>query len=274
MFKDKVAVVTGAASGIGKSLAQKAAAEGMQLVLADIALPQLTLLQEELCTQTACVIVPMDVTQKEDWQKLLNISLKNFNRIDLFFNNAAIGGPVAKTWTLAPERLQQLLDVNLFGALHGIQTMVPQLLKQDSESHIVITAAMSGFFTYPYFAPYELSKHAVIALAECLYHELREIESPINISVLCPGFVQTQIFNKALQMQMDDVTDMDLLKPIKDLYKRVKYGMESHEIANITFTALQEKKFYIMTHPEMKEFAQARFEAILKGDIPVKFDIS
>ncbi len=270
MFKNKIAVITGAASGIGKALALKCVEENAQVVLADNNETALLALQKEL---PSAHYVITDVTQRSDVKRLLQETLKTFGRVELLFNNAGIAGPIGPIWTLSPSSLQKLFDVNLMGMIHVLQLFVPQMIKQDNPCHIVNTSAMSGLFTYPYFSPYQISKHAVIALSEGLYHDLAAQNSKIKVSVLCPGWVKTNIPSSLEKPELADPEKTIDLKWLVSYARHIKNGMSPTELANITFNALKENKFYIYTHPEMQESVRERFEAILGEENPAKFEV-
>lgn len=276
MFKNKTAVITGAASGIGKALAFKCAKEGARLVLADNNETALQALEKEFYLQYPDVhFVAMDVCQINDVQRLLQETIDTFGSVELLFNNAGIVGTIGPIWTIPSESLQKIFAVNLLGMIQILQAFVPQMLKQNNACHIINTAAMSGLFTYPYFAPYQISKHAVIALSECLYHDLATKNSQIKVSVLCPGWVKTNIPNslenpgKTLDNQLDSAD----LEWLISYGKCIKNGMKPEELADITFNALKENKFYIYTHPEMHEPVRQRFQAILGEESPAKFEV-
>ena len=179
-FQGKVAVITGAASGIGRALAQRCVQEGMKVVLADI---------EEGATVLG---VRTDVAQAAEVAALAQRTLESFGAVHLLFNNAGVaaGGPL---WEMSLQDWEWVLGVNLWGVVHGIRTFVPLLLQQGSEAHIVNTASIAGLVSTPGLGVYNVTKHSVVTLSETLYQELQQTGAPVHVSVLCPGWVNTRI---------------------------------------------------------------------------------
>src|ERR1700733_2921273 len=191
-LRDKVAVITGGASGIGKAVAVRTAAEGMKLVLADIEEPALEATASALTAEGADVLaVVTDVSDASSVQALRDRALQHFGAVHLVHNNAGVGvgGPI---WEVTEEEWRWILGVNLWGVVHGISAFVPVLLEQG-EGHVVNTASIAGLSSTPGLGPYTATKHAVVAISESLFKDLRAAGAPIGVSVLCPGFVQTGI---------------------------------------------------------------------------------
>src|SRR5262249_18260593 len=192
-FKDKVAVITGAASGIGRAMADRCVQEGMKAVLADVELDRLTKTEASMKASGATVLaVRTDVSQARDVEALAQKTLEVFGAVHLLCNNAGVGTEAA-IWESTLAEWEWVLGVNLWGVIHGVRVFVPLMLAQDTECHIVNTASMAGLISGPGLGAYKVAKHAVVTLSETLYHELAEHGANVKVSVLCPGIVNTRI---------------------------------------------------------------------------------
>jgi len=273
-FQGKVAVVTGAASGIGRALAERCAKEGMKVVLADIEEQALLQVSQELATQGAQTLaLPTDVSQAGEVETLARKAFETYSAVHLLFNNAGVGaGKTAWESTLADW--EWVLGVNLYGVVHGIRSFVPRMLESGAEGYIVNTSSMAGLTTSPGLSVYTASKHAVVSLTETLYHELTLQGASIGVSVLCPGFVNTRIHNSErnrpahLQNASDeDTVSEDTLSPEEKeggqlLKLAIQKGMSPSLQAEMVFEAIREERFYIYP-PEFKGGIAARMEDIL-----------
>ena len=273
-FQDKVAVVTGAASGIGQALAEKSAALGMKVVLADVEEPALKQVEEELKTSGALVLaVQTDVSKATDVQRLAKLAFETYGGVHLLFNNAGVSAGTT-LWESSLADWQWVLGVNLWGVIHGVHAFVPPMLAQDSEGHIVNTASMAGVVSSP-GGIYPVTKHAVVALSETLYHELTLTGAKLKVSVLCPGFVNTRILeaarNRPAELQNEPAQrkaspqEEAVLQLIR---QAVQAGMPPAHVADIVFQAIRDEKFYILSHPEWKEAIRTRMEDLLQERNP------
>jgi short-subunit dehydrogenase len=273
-FKDKVAVVTGAASGIGYGLSEKCAKEGMKLVLADIEEKALANAYSNLESIGAEILkVKTDVSKREEVEALAEVTYDNFGEVNLLINNAGVGvgGPL---WEFTIVDWEWVLGVNLWGVIHGIKAFVPKMLKQDSYGHIINTASTAGFASGPYNGPYYVSKHGVVVMSEVLHHELKLIRSKIRVSVLCPGFIKTNII-ECERNRPPDLTDVTEKVVNRDVQRYLEYmrssvdsGMSTESLADIVFDSIRNEKFYIFPNPEWKERFKIRFEEILEEHTP------
>jgi len=270
-FKGKTAVVTGAASGIGRALAARCAREGMKVVLADVEEGALLQTEKEMKDTGAVVLaVRTDVSKAEDVEKLAQKTLETFQEIHLLFNNAGVqGGEFASIWKNTIADWEWALGVNLWGVIHGIRIFVPIMLRQGTECHIVNTSSLSGIIAGPGLGVYRVTKHGVFSLSETLFHELSRKGSQIGVSVLAPYFVSTRVADS----DRNRPPDAGLIRGKKGLSqkeshawmrKAIQEGMSPDEVAEIVFGAIRENRFYIFTDPDTSlPFVRMRFEDIL-----------
>lgn len=271
IFKDKVAVVTGAASGIGRALADYCAQEGMKIVLADIEAAALTKAEQELRVNGATVLaVRTDVSKVDEVENLARQTLSAFGAVHLLFNNAGVGAGTT-VWESTLADWQWVLGVNLWGVIYGVHTFVPIMLAQDTECHIVNTASIAGLIAGPGLGIYKVTKHGVVTLSETLHYELQQRNAKISVSVLCPAWINTRIMESErnrppeLQNQGADL----MLRPEDEavaeaMRQAVRTGMSPQQAAACVFDAIREQKLYILTHPEAKPMVQQRMAQILE----------
>jgi len=191
-FKDKVAVITGAANGIGFGIAERCAQLGMKVVLAGINAENLAAAEEKLKpTGTTLLCVRTDVSKREDIEALAQKTLDAFGAVHLLVNNAGVAAG-SSAWESTWEEWEWVMNVNLWGVLYGVKVFTPLMLAQDSEAHIINVASVAGFLPDHPCAPYQVTKHAVVSLSENMYYSLAEQNSKVKVSVLCPGWVKTE----------------------------------------------------------------------------------
>ena len=271
-FKDKVAVITGAASGIGRALADRCVQEGMKAVLADVEAEPLATAEASLKASGATVLaVQTDVSQVRDVEALAQKTMEAFGAVHLLCNNAGVGTEAA-VWESTLAEWEWVLGVNLWGVIHGVRVFVPLMLAQDAECHIVNTASMAGLIAGPGLGAYKVTKHGVVTLSETLHHELAERGAKVKVSVLCPGIVSTRIMESA-RNRPGDLPPTGPRGPASEerweaLRRLVPAGMPAAQVADAVFEALRKDRFYILTHPEGKEAVRTRMEDILQGRNP------
>jgi len=255
-FKDRVAVITGGAGGIGMALARAFAARGAALVLADLDEAALQKAVAELSAGGAQVLgVPTDVTRLESVQNLADAAVRRFGGVHLVCNNAGIAtfGLIA---TSTHRDWQYTMNVNFWGVVHGVETFVPLLLKQESGGHIVNTASMAGLVGMQWLGIYCASKFAVVGLTEALHRELQP--AGIGVSVLCPMIVATNINENSVRMRPDTLRNPggEMLAPAA---ADLKGGtIEAPEVARRVVRAIERRDLYILTHPEQRDFLRRR----------------
>lgn len=275
-FRDKVAVVTGAASGIGRAMAERFAAEGMKVVLADIEQGALVETEGELKAKSAAVLaVPTDVSKGGDVEALAKKSIDAFGAVHVLCNNAgvAVGGV---SWERTVADWEWGLGVNLWGVIHGIRVFVPIMLRQDTEGHIVNTASMAGLVSLPLMSVYSVSKHAIVTLSEALHHELALSGAKVKVSVLCPGWVDTRLMDSDRNRPSDVLNDptQEISNPAKEAFEQtirelLVTGLAPEQVADDVLDAIRDEKFYVLTHPEWKDRVRTRMEDILEERNPV-----
>jgi NAD(P)-dependent dehydrogenase (short-subunit alcohol dehydrogenase family) len=274
-FKDKVAVITGAASGIGRAIADRCAQEGMQVVLADIEEPALVRTAADMRAAGATVLpVLMDVAKPDDVEMLAQETLNAFGAVHMLCNNAGVGAG-GSPWESTLKDWQWVLGVNLWGVIHGLRTFVPIMLAQDTEGHIVNTSSVAGLISFHPSASYIVSKHAVVSLSENLYHFLAQRGAKIKTSVLCPGWVNTRILDgernrpPELQNAPGEASPSPEEEMVLEMMRQaVASGMAPEQVADAVFDAVREERFYIVTHPDNRPMIQSRAQDIVQERAP------
>ena len=270
-FQGKVAVVTGAASGIGRALAERFAAEKMKVVLADVEEEPLRKAASEMEALGADVIyVRVDVSKFEEVEALARTAVEAFGAVHVLCNNAGVAGRLGPLWTQSQKDWDWVLGVNLWGVVHGIRAFVPLMVEQGSEGHVVNTASIAGLISLPNTGAYNVSKHAVVTLSETLHHELALVGSKIKVSVVCPGFVNTRIVeserNRA-EAEKPEAGEPDAWEV--GFREAVANGLPPEIVAHRVLDAISEEKLYVITHPELKGAVKRRLNDLLQETNPV-----
>lgn len=258
----RVAVITGAASGLGLALTKACIQQGMHVVMADKAEAMLAERVEELSEHSTTKIlgVVCDVTKFDQVTDLAKQSFTTFNRVDLLINNAGISGHFAPIWELTNEQVRQVLDVNLHGVIHGAQIFLPQMFGQEHRSRIVNMASFYGLCSGSQMAAYAMSKHAIVALSESLYFDLRRLNKLVDISVVCPSFANTQLLVNSSPSQSDKLHSMMI-----DLIERSR---PAEDVANHIMREINNNQFYILPDKEVKDYCEQRAKAIVEQHPP------
>jgi NAD(P)-dependent dehydrogenase (short-subunit alcohol dehydrogenase family) len=258
----QVAVITGAASGIGRGLAEHAAKLGMRLVLADLDAPGLYALCDQLRTggaqAIACVTDVGDLAQVD---RLRDLAVEHFGGVDLLFNNAGVM-QTGYSWEISQAQWQRMLNVNLNGVINGIRSFVPLFLHQGRAAHVINTASLAGLLSSPLMAPYNVTKQAVVALSETLHYELSMLGAPITVCVVCPGPVASEI------MASNQVVDATGSAFSELLDSSIRQGMPPGELAAQVFAAIAQKRFWVFPHKGFKPALDRRMQSILEETNP------
>ena len=273
-FRGRTAVVTGAASGMGLSFAQRFAAEGMKVVLADIEEPALAAAVTSLRENGADAIgVRTDVSSAESIAALADSARSAFGGVHVLCNNAGVEGYLeGAIWEATPSDWDWTIGVDFWGVVHGIRTFVPMMIEQGEGGHVVNTASSMGLVTGANM--YGIAKHAVVALSETLYTDLHARGSDIGVSVLCPGMVATQLFHgnrnrpEHLRAEVDAETERRG-EEIRDHFtSQLQQATDPAAVAELVVDAIREKTFYVLTDQDWDSDIRRRLENILTRSDP------
>jgi NAD(P)-dependent dehydrogenase (short-subunit alcohol dehydrogenase family) len=249
----KVAVITGAASGLGYAMATRFAADGAKLVLADVAEPQLETAARELARLGATVEArATDVGNPESVDALARYSFDLHGRVDIVVNNAG-RVVLGKSWEIPLTEWHGVMDVNLWGVIHGIHAFVPRLIRQGGPAYVINTASMAGVMTLGSLAPYVASKHAVVGLSEVLARDLADSEVPIGVTVVCPGYVPTRLGQE----------DRDAAVPPPP-----PGAVTADDVADRVRQAMCDEQLYVFTHPGSIDEVDRRHR-VIRGEVPL-----
>jgi NAD(P)-dependent dehydrogenase (short-subunit alcohol dehydrogenase family) len=273
-FQGRVAVVTGAASGIGLASATRFAEEGMKVVLADIQQDALDSAVSGLQQSGHDVIgVRTDVSQFEQVQGLADKALAAYGKVNILHNNAGVvrAGTLEE---LTLEDWQWVLGVDLWSVIYGVKLFLP-LLKQAGEGHIINTASSAGLQASPNIGPYNVAKFGVVGLSETLRLELDEEAAPISASVLCPGAVQTQICESDRNRQATGIAPGNASETEQAFRNMagpiVNAGIAPADVAEMIVAAIRNNDFWILTHPEWKTVMQERIAGLVDNQLVTGF---
>jgi NAD(P)-dependent dehydrogenase (short-subunit alcohol dehydrogenase family) len=268
-LKGKVAAVTGAASGLGRAMALAFAEEGMHVALGDVADTGDVFAQIEKRGVRA-VSMKLDVSKAAEVEAFAQLIDRDLGGAHVVCNNAGVS-PLGAAWEMSLGDWQWIMGVNLWGVIHGVRAFVPRLIARN-EGHVVNTASVAGLINPPGTAAYNVTKHAVVALSETLYHDLRERQSAVGVSVLCPAYVPTGIAdserNRPTGVEPTPKTRETLAREAM-LKKAVASGrLSAEDVARAVVQAVKEERFYVLTHPRIKGAIRARMEDILDEQAP------
>lgn len=262
----RVAVVTGAGSGIGAALIRECARRAMKVVLADIAADQIEAMAAEMrAAGHSAVAIRADVSSAEDVEKLADQTIEHFGGVHLLCNNAGIGGG-GLSWETSADEWRTVMDVDFWGVVNGINSFVPHMIRQGDPAHIVNTASMAGIIPGAGMAAYRVAKFAVVALSETLFHDLDVVGAPIGVTVLCPGWVKTSIgLNQATtapRSEASSAIDAALEQVV------LTEGIDAGEVASAVVEAVIANQLYLFTHPQWSKAITRRADNMVTGRNP------
>ncbi len=276
-YKGQVAVITGAANGIGRELAKDCFAKGMKLALADIDAENLSSLEAELKGQGAELIAAVfDVGNYDAMEAFAQAVYARFATVDYFFNNAGVA-VVGNIWSMSMKDWKWGFDTNVMGLVHGIKAFVPAMIEANQEAYIINTASVAGLLISPNSPVYVSSKHAAVSLTEVLNLQLQIAGAKVKAFCLCPGFVVTDLHNSDRHRPAELQNDMSQTYYQSEDYFTKKAFMEQQVLGGITlareieliWAGLENDKFFILTHPEYKPIVQMRVQNILDEKRPM-----
>jgi NAD(P)-dependent dehydrogenase (short-subunit alcohol dehydrogenase family) len=269
-FRGRVAVVTGAASGIGFALAERAVREGMTVVMSDVEARALEAAADSLRQGGATVLAQrVDVSDEAEVEGLAARVFEELGAVHLLCNNAGVISRERATWEHSVADWQWLLGVNLWGVVHGVRSFVPRMLAGGDEGHIVNTASMAGLITGGIgTAIYDATKHAVLSLSESLYKDLLIRQTKVSASVLCPGVVRTKIF-EAERNRPAALGAAEGRTPTSGTDSMMEMAFPPEEMANQVFEAVRANRFYVLAaQPEILEWTRMGHERMWRGKNP------
>ena len=282
-FSGKTAVVTGAASGMGLAFARRFAAEGMNVVLADIEQEALDVQVQQLQQEERNVLgVTVNTMRREALEDLRDRTIAEFGNIHILCNNAGVtsredaglgaGNGLRTVWEVPDSTWDWVMGVNFWGVLYGLQVFMPHMHGHGEEGHIVNTASVAGLI--PGGSAYSVSKHGVLTLTEGLHGQLKLLNSKIGASVLCPGFVNTKIaeaernrpaeFGEKLTEMSDEQTQA--------VAAILGGGMDPDDVAELVFNSIVEERCYILPHAGWDDVVRNRVEQIVARETPIEID--
>lgn len=249
-FTGKVAVITGGASGIGRALGERAVAEGMKVVLADVEEAPLALAAAELGSGGAPVLpVVTDIANPAEVESLAERAFAEYGQVNLLCNNAGVflAGPA---WECSDDDWRWVFDVNVFGIVNCLRSFIPRMIESGEQGYVVNTSSMAGLTSMPFVAAYHASKHAVVSMSECLHHELSFKGANIRVSLLCPEAVSTNINGAERNRPASRAVtgaDNDERKAVNEaIDEAMADAVSPAVIAERTFAAVRAERFYVL----------------------------
>lgn len=277
-WEGKVAVITGAGSGIGEALAHRFADEGMKIVVSDIDLAAARRVAGDLAAKDYVARAQRtDVASQDSVNDLADMAWSSFGSVDILCNNAGVvpAGRFRPVWEYPLEDWRWALDVNMMGVVHGIRAFIPRMIAQGSRAHVVTTASVAGLVSGSGSPVYSAAKHGAVRVTEALYASLKEMDLPIGVTLLCPGLVNTNIYRSERNRPKELVPGTgisdetpELQAIADDLYK---HAISPEQVAEMLFAAIEARQFYLLTSVNFDESIRRHAEAILSRTNP-EFD--
>lgn len=266
-FTDKVAVVTGGASGIGLGMARSFARRDMKLVIADLDDAALAAAVAEFESEGVAVVGQRcDVSDLEAVQALADLTMETYGAVHILCNNAGVGIPTSAR-NMKLEDWKWIIDVDLWGPIYGVKVFLP-LIEEQGEGHICTTSSMAGLISSGMMGAYNVAKHGVVALMAALERELRAKDSPITASVLCPGPINTNISRHSVEYRpgkaKPNADGEKAGKMARNIQSSLEDGMDPNEVGELVTNAIAEDKFWILTHPRWAKGVQKQLDALVE----------
>lgn len=274
-WKGKIAVITGAGSGMGAAMAQRFADAGMKIVVADIDIAAAESTVENIVAGGgAAIAVRVDVSSQDEVQAMADRAWQHFGTVNVLVNNAGIvpSGRYRPIWEFPLEDWRWSFDVNMMGVVHGIRSFIPRMIAEGVEGHVVTTASVAGLISGAGSPVYSASKHGAVRATEALYASLRDIGSPIGVTLLCPGLVNTNIYRsernrpKVLAPEQGVAEETPELQSIADNLYRSAISAET--VAEMVFEAMERRQFYLLTSDNYDSSIRERADAMLERRDP------
>ncbi|ALU73540.1 short-chain dehydrogenase (plasmid) [Rhodococcus erythropolis R138] len=264
-LRDRIAVVTGAAQGIGYGLSVRFLQEGMKVVLADKDAQRLELAAQELSALGEILAVETDVADARSVEGLRDAAVDRFGAVHVLCNNAGVGG-IQRFSTISEMTWEWTVGVNLWGVIHGCRIFLPVLAEQD-EAYIVNTASMAGFTTGPYQADYKVTKAGVVALSEALSNEFAVEHPNVSVAVLCPAYTATAIRHEERNAPEGHVPRAQADPKIAELREKVyraieQEGISPEVVAEMVVKAMAARRTHVFPHPEWLDTWQQRVDLV------------
>ena len=266
-MSNPVAVITGAASGIGLALAAECVSQGLSVMMVDK--------NEEILMQQANQLRAVaratvhaevcDVSSEDKMLQLAKTAFATFGHVDVLINNAGISGPIAPLWELPSAQIRQVMDVNVYGIIYGIKAFLPYWFERNQTAHIVNMASVYGLCSGSQLAAYTMSKHAVVALSESLYFDLRRLEKPIQVSVVCPTLTNTNLISNSFA---DEPSLFHTL-----LNRSLEDAQSPEDVAAIIMHGVAQKIFYIFPDAEVKRYCEEYKNALMDQSAPHEHEL-
>ncbi|WP_137626239.1 SDR family NAD(P)-dependent oxidoreductase [Lactiplantibacillus pingfangensis] len=274
-FKNQVMFITGAAHGFGKVIAEEGAQRGMRLALIDIDEPALQATYKDVTDAGAeAIMIAADVTKEDAVDAAVDQTMTKFGQINLLINNAGIALP-GRMWELPTRDWEWIMHINVMSQVYAMKRIIPIMLKQKTRSDILNVASIAGLVDTPGMPSYHASKFAAVGMTEATAYDLQRIDANIDMHVMCPGFVQTDLYHTENHRpaQYSDPTDPyyqseAYLKGQQFAKYVITNGKPIDSIADTVFKALEDNRFYILTHPEFNPLISDRVNRIVNDGAP------
>lgn len=275
-FEGKVAVITGGASGLGLAMAQRFADAGMNIVIGDIEAEPLAMAEAAIAAKGVKVLAQRtDVARADEVEALAESAYRRFDAVHVLCNNAGVGGSAGNMWELSQEDWRWVIDVDLWSVIHGVRSFVPRMIASGEQGHVVNTASVAGLVSGAVGGPYTVAKFGVVALSEQLYFELGRAGHEIGVSVLCPGFVNTNIYDSGRNRQAEygepEVAPTPEGEQRRAMLQAMRTTMlQPEEIGELVFEAVRSRNLYIIpTGSEaLDDAVRSRMENVIERRNP------